>query len=166
MAKTKNGNWIAILAFLVLAIVVVLFLVKSRGPNSPATNQQTQNQQGPPLALDIKDVNEKVVPEGLPSNLPMEAGAKVLQNYSGSNPANSDKYAIRVFVSNKTIQQNFEIYKKYASENGWAITSSVDQAAIPNVKSFSATKANAKLDVLISVNPDNQVTVNITYTYK
>ena len=100
------------------------------------------------------------VPAGLPDNLPWEKGAAILQNFTATDPATGNVQATRVYQSAKTPDDNFTVYQKYLKDNGWTVSSSINQ---PNIKNLSAAKASAHLDITITKTPDNKVTVNVSF---
>jgi hypothetical protein len=100
------------------------------------------------------------VPQGLPNNIPWESGAAVLQNFTAKDPSTGKTQSTRVYVSGKTLDANFSIYQKYLQDNGWTVSSTVNQ---PAVKNLSATKSGARLDITIAKNAQGQVTVNVSY---
>jgi hypothetical protein len=72
-----------------------------------------------------------------PANLPLEAGATMLQNYQ--QDVEAKQQGTKQFLSQKTLTENFELYKKYLSDNNWQVSATIDQAGI---KYLSAQKDN------------------------
>lgn len=100
----------------------------------------------------------RLLPPDIPLEITKESGIRVVQNYSqivGNKEQNT--YA---FLSNKTLEQNFEIYKKFLQDDHWTIVSVVNQT---DLKSISAKKTPNYLSVTINLNKQtNQTIVDIT----
>ena len=155
----KSKNLVAILVVVLLIIVVVYVVaIKQKKPvtnNTPPPADQQQPQSYSPNIIPNSEL-----PKGLPSSLPLEQGATVLQNFDLKDPATGKTQSTRIYVSKKTVDENWAVYQKYAADNGFAITSMVDQ---PAIKSFDAEKSGARLNVIIAKDSKGQVTVSVNY---
>jgi hypothetical protein len=104
-------------------------------------------------------VSSSQVPSGLPANIPWEQGVQIIQNFTSKDPSTGKTQSTRIYVSGKTLAQNFSIYQKYLSDNGWTLTNSVDQ---PTIKNLDASKGSVRLDITIAQGDKKQVTVNVS----
>lgn len=156
----NKKSLVYVIISLVLILVALVMISKTRkAPISP--KNESGSATSSPFTPSITIVPTSTVPSALPANLPLEAGAKVLQNFEGSVKDSNQTQSTRVYVSSKTVDQNFTIYKKYLQDNNWMITSTVDQ---PNVKNFDASKGTSRMTVTIAKDSAGQVTVNVSYT--
>lgn len=132
-----------------LAIATVVAIKQDAGP-------QTAQQQ---LEVSQQNVEVTALPEGFPNNLPLEAEAKVTQNYNATTN-DGRVQATRVFETSKTLDENYKIYSDYAKNNGWSLNTGIDQK---DLKVITATKDGQVLQVTINLNTATQIkTVNIS----
>lgn len=122
------------------------------------------NEQAVVLEKPLKsDVPTEKLPEKFPTNIPIEAGAKITQNYNTTSPDGSIQ-ATRVFETKATLAENLALYKRYLSNNGYEIRSTIDQISYKMV-----IGANDDGTVQVSINQNsvtNIKTVSINYTQK
>ena len=101
------------------------------------------------------------LPERFPSDFPVEAGAKILSNY------NYEKDGVfqstRQFESQKTLAENYEIYKEYLGSNGWTVNSNMNLATS---KFLLAIKDGSTVSINISANSfTGQNVVDISFVF-
>lgn len=114
-----------------------------------------------PTEVKVMNVDFSQNPSNFPTNIPIEEGAKIVQNYNATTPTGLFS-ATRVFETNKSLADNYQLYKQFMESNGWEITSSVDQT---NFKMLFSRKKGEELRVTMSTNSKYETkTVNITYT--
>lgn len=157
---------------IVIVIIVVLALVAwawySHNPvkkaAAPATTQQqtTASTTGP--VVQTTQVPDSQLPTGFPSDIPLEAGAQITQNYTAQASTGLSQ-ATRVWVTAKTLDQEFQVYQTFFGDakNGWTIQNTVNQT---NLKAISAGKG--KVQVMVNINQNTvtgQKTVNISATW-
>jgi hypothetical protein len=116
--KNKGINVILIL-LLVVALVMLLMNLNSKNEAEiiPSSNNQPQDTEGEDFMVK-NSVADSVLPEGFPSNIPLENGANILVNYSGIDRENRFQ-ATRAFESKNTIDRNVQIYKEYFEREGY-----------------------------------------------
>lgn len=149
--QSKAIIWFCLLAGI---IAIATVMAARRYGNAPTT---------PPVELKVetKDVPTSQFPENFPTDLPIEKGAEVTQNYTATT--NDGRFqATRTFQTAKTLDENYKIYRDYSLKNGWELGTGVDQE---NIKVVTATKGNLTMTVTISQSTSSQAkTVNITIT--
>lgn len=154
--------WMPLLILVLLAIIVVAAKVlpkRQAVTNNPAQPSAAAKAPAPSMPQ-VVVVPVAQVPPGLPNNLPWEKGAVVLQNFTVKDPVTGKTQSTRVYVSAKTLDNNFTIYQNYLQQNGWTVVSSINQ---PTVKNLSAAKAGARLDITIAKDSKGRITVNVSY---
>jgi hypothetical protein len=144
-----------VLGIVVLAIVAAWFISKRQVPEK----QQVLIDLG--TSIEKTNVAADQNPEKFPTNIPIEAGAKIVQNYNAT--AGGGRFqATRVFETGKTLNENLKIYQDFMKADGWAIQSTVNQA---NYKMLFASKGDSYLQVSMNDNQVNKTkTVNISYS--
>lgn len=129
---------------------------------SPKTSEQQKS--GPPeqvKEITKKDIDASKAPDRFPVDVPIEAGAKITQNYNAQAP--DGRYqATRVFETNKTLDENFKIYQDYLKQKDWEIKSTENKE---NYKMLFGSKTGQQLQISIDYNKDFKIsTVSLTYT--
>lgn len=164
MSKIKSNPLLS--AAVALIIILVLIWVSGRlaHKRNPAGQQPAQenNKATSTVAAmpDLQSVPANNVPAGFPSGIPWEKNAAVLQNFTAKDPQTGKTQSTRVYISGKTMDENFAIYQKYLQNGGWIISSSIDQ---PAVKNLDAGKDGARFDITIAKDSKGEVTVNVSY---
>ncbi len=147
----------------VAAIVVAVFIIQSVWVNKqkPSSNKPTGEQAPTTLKVQKTEVPTSQLPQQFPSDIPIESGAKIVQNYNAS--AEDGRFqATRVFETKKTLSANYTLYKDFFSKNGWTVLTTLDQ---PTLKVVSAKKNNANAQVTINENSVTKIkTVDISVT--
>jgi hypothetical protein len=89
------------------------------------------------------------VPNGFPSDIPLEQGVQITQNYT--TQTNGQSQAGRVWVTNQTLSQQFDIYQNFFAnkKNGWTIESTQNETA---QKTIVAKKGDVQILVNINQN--------------
>lgn len=101
------------------------------------------------------------LPVKFPSNMPIEKGATITQKYNAV-AADGRYQATVVFITEKTLAENFALYSKYMSKNGWAVTNSIDNE---DYKMLLGVKGNSNLQITMDKNSSTGVlTVSINLT--
>jgi hypothetical protein len=147
---------LVVVVVLLAAFVVTKFYNKKLG-GPAATNSQ------PPLKVQETAVDDNKLPQGFPSDIPLEDGAVVTQNYNATTSGSENTasfQATRVFESKKTLEQNFDLYTTFFKQHGWTIKTSFEDVS---AKSITAQKGAYIVTVHIGQNTiTGTVTVNIT----
>jgi hypothetical protein len=110
-------------------------------------------------------VDQSKLPEKFPVDIPIETGAKVVDNYNAS-ANNGSSQATRKFETAKTLDANFKLYSDFFSKNGWQTTNTVNQ---PELKAVFAAKDGVNAQVVIaknSVTKKSTVEISVTYPKK
>lgn len=84
------------------------------------------------------------VPTDFPTDIPIEKGAKVQQSY-GLNYADQKQLSI-VFLSAKTVKENYSLYSDFLKKQNWNVLNTYDN---PKVSSLYGTKENNEINVTI-----------------
>jgi 16S rRNA C967 or C1407 C5-methylase (RsmB/RsmF family) len=101
------------------------------------------------------------LPDKFPKDIPMETGAKVVQNYNATTEDGRFQ-ATRVFESKKTIDENLKIYEEYLKTSKYTLDPVV---SVNNYKAVSGKKLNAQLQISLDYNTNTKIsTVSINYT--
>lgn len=138
-----------------IIVVVVLALIGKTRPTGTTPEDYVA-----PYTEQKQDVSQNQMPRGMPSNLPVEAGAKILEN-SNSTTSNNALQATRVFESKKTLTDNFAIYEKFLKDNNWTIVTRVNDA---NNKVLSGRNGQSTLQFSMDQDPELKVVkVSIYY---
>lgn len=154
---------LGLLVFLMVVGGVFWLLIKpvSKTPTQSVNNQTNSQQSENKKAIVKKDLAPEVAPERFPSNIPIENGAKITQNYNATAPDGRFQ-ATRAFETTLTLAQNLALYKDFLVKDGWKIETSLD---MENYKMILGSKANAQLQISIDNNATiGMKTVNISYT--
>ena len=150
-----------LLVVLVIVVVVLVALWISGVAKNPITSgpvaSPTPNPNRTPAT--IVQPSGSVLPSGFPSDIPIEVGATITQNYSTTNPL-GQPIAVREFVSKSSMAANLTLYKTSLAASGWTITNTVDAS---DQKIIDATKGNNNVRVRIYTNA-GKVTVTIQVT--
>ena len=149
------------LVLLVLIIIVFCFAVYYLIEEQK--NQKLTNIPGLPTANSpstpnptIKQLSVDKLPPLFPRDILLEKEAEVLQNYS--QIVGNKEQDTRQFVSQKSLSNNFQIYKKYLTDKKWTIISIIDK---PELKSLSAKRGLVFLSITLIIN--KKTTQNIVY---
>ncbi len=113
--RKKFYLW-AIITLCLIVIAVIVFVVANR-PARPAA----------PNNVVVNNLSIYSMPENFPSNIPIEMGATITQNYNATT-ADGKIQATRAFASKKTVDYNFEFYKNFINDpqNGWTYLNEVN----------------------------------------
>jgi len=106
------------------------------------------------------DLATAVIPTTFPSNFPIEAKAKVTQNFNLTT-TDGVLQSERIFITSKTLDSNLKIYQDYFNKNSWTLGPVLNQ---PTVKIISASKNGFSAQVTLSIDPktkENLVDIKI-----
>lgn len=90
------------------------------------------------------------VPTDFPTDIPLEEGAEVQQSY-GLNYVGQKQLTI-VFLSSKTIKENYSLYADFLKKQNWNILNTYESAEL---SSLYGVKENNTINVTISDNTSN-----------
>lgn len=151
-----------VVVILVIAIAAIIAsLVYAMMVRKNAGQSGTKDENKDQIQIVKKEVDKAKAPEKFPSDIPIEAGAVITQNYNATAPDGRFQ-ATRVFETKKTLAENLTIYKDYLEEDNWKVASTVN---LENYKMVFGSKGKAQLQVSIDQNSESKVkTVSISYT--
>ena len=89
------------------------------------------------------------MPTDFPSNIPVEKGAEVQQSY-GLNYDGQKQLSI-VFLSAKTVEENFALYKDFLEKENWNIYNKYESPEISSLYGYGAKESN-EINIAISEN--------------
>src|SRR3989338_2334245 len=141
MNNNNNKKWIGGAVAIILVIVAIAFLgkVKVNDPEPSPT---------PPPPNKIENVPVNQAPKGFPTQLPIESGAEITNNYNATSPDGRFQ-AARVFSSTKSVQANFDFYNNYLTKNNWKVLGVVNESARPDQRAIFAQHSTGLLNVTI-----------------
>ncbi len=132
----------------VAATAVFYVLGPGKDVSGPDSNNPTVND-GSDLTKKT-EVDSSEAPEKFPSDIPIEAGARITQNYNATT-ADGRFQATREFESTKTLAENLTLYRNYMTSEGWEVRSTVDQE---NYKMLFGVKDNTNLQISMDFNSE------------
>lgn len=88
----------------------------------------------------------QAVPPNFPTDIPIENGAQVQQSYAMNEQAGSEQLTV-VFLSKKSVQENYAVYVAFLRNNQWNVLNMNDDATVSAVY---GTKAQYDINVTIS----------------
>ncbi len=147
---------LGILAVIILALVIILAVVKSR-KNNDSGNENANT----PAPVTKTEVPKNQLPNKFPDNIPIESGAEVVDNYNAST-TDGRYQATRTFVTEGSLAGNLKLYSDYLKDNGWTTQAVVDQSTY---KMVVGMKDKQQLQIAIDENSSSKVkTVTISLT--
>jgi len=143
-------------AIVVLAVIAIVLAVVAYKSSKKTTV--------PPTVLpNVKktDIDPKILPANFPTNIPLEKGAVVTQNYTAES-IDGHYQSTRAFESKKTVAANDKIYSDFFTKDDWKVVHTFDQDLY---KVIVATKGNQYVQVSIQENATTHVVrVEILYS--
>lgn len=128
----------------IVMLVAALAVGGYFGYNWWQIRQERMNTTDKPVVT-TQAVPQNILPSHFPSNIPIEAGAKILVNLN--HTSTDGRYqGTRKFVTAQSIVENSKIYKNFLEANGWKIESSSDTETL---KHFSARKGDDLIQIVL-----------------
>jgi hypothetical protein len=167
MSKRDDVLRIVIWAIIIVLVVGVVTWMIIDHQIQVAKTQPPIQRQAPTTAAatssDIVQVPGNQMPIGIPTDMPMDANAQILQNFQTNYPNTQQQESVREYVTSKTLAQAYADYTNYFQKNGWTIGSTLD---LPTTKLISAKQGFVSISITIGTNSVlNENTVNITASY-
>lgn len=151
--KILVGLIIIIALSLGITMIVAMFI-----ETTPQTQPVEHKEKA---AIEKVDLKSNILPKGLPENLPLEKNARITQNFTATAKDGTFQ-ATRGYETAKTLSENLSVYTKYLQDNGWDVSSTINNA---NYKKVSGSKGMSNLQVSMSENIGKKVkTVTIFLT--
>ena len=163
----KNKNYI--LAGLVIVLIIIVLVMARKSGNqttapipshSTSSTAPVSNVPPPKGQLGITNIPAGTLPKGMPTNLPFEKNAKIVENVQIKDPTSGKTQSTRTYISSNSVAADYAAYQQYLKTNGWTIVSSLSQT---NVANLNASKGSATLDITIAKDASGQVTVSVAF---
>lgn len=160
--NTKTKTIIAVIVIFILTGVVVGYYLKQKNkPAIPASS--TENIEQPvakenPVAENQPQEPQKTdfgtsMPTDFPTDIPIEKGATVQQSY-GLDYAGQKQLSI-VFLSAKTVKEDYSLYADFLSKQGWNVVNKYEDEKL---SSLYGTKESNEINVTINENVSSTTT--------
>lgn len=148
----------ALVGVVILAVVAfVAALIISYINKNNSKDDQSAAEIGTKL-----DVPKDQLPEALPANLPQEENTTVVDNYTVPLE-NGREEGARLYVTNKTVDENVTIYNDFLKSDGW---SEISNKSFDNLKIITGSKGEERILVNISQTEDGQTSTVSVYVTK
>lgn len=134
---------IGVVVILALSFLIVMFS-KSR-VSQVATKEVGMNTQPPVVVEPTRTDFGTNVPSDFLPKIPLETGAKIVQSYS-LNYVGQKQLTI-VFLSTRTVKENYTIYENFLKREKWSISNKYES---PSLSSLYGTKEGNDINVTIS----------------
>lgn len=135
--KTLVSILVILFAVFLSAFVFNLVMIKKRITTLPVTHSLAPK----------KTVYKNILPPGFPKVVPIESGVTLSQSYT-KEYQNQLQMSV-LFPSQKSVSENYLLYKSFLLKDGWTLSQSVDG---PKRYYLYAKKDNYILDVMILKN--------------
>ncbi len=150
--QSKKIIWV--FAIIAIAAVLVAVIAGMMAKKKVSTSVKSEE-----VKVNQKEVDQTKLPDKFPSEIPLEQGAKITQNYNATG-SDGRFQATRAFVTAKTLDANYKIYTDFFKNNGWQLETGVNQT---EVKVINASKDKLHAQVTLNYNVTTQLkTVDIT----
>jgi hypothetical protein len=113
--KIYKRFFITAIFVLILIAAAGLILIWKSGISFLKEKEVSKNQ--PVKNIAVKSFPKGELPSGLPSDIPLEKDAQVLRNEKVT--IGNETTFRRVFVSDRSLEENKKIYLEYLNKNGW-----------------------------------------------
>ena len=131
-----------LIATMAVAMVVVGVTIL-RPQTSPTAQTEPVSQGQEPHKTDFG----ASAPTDFPTDIPIEKGAQVQQSYSLNYAG--QKQLTMVFLSSKTVKENYSLYAGFLKTQGWNVSNTYQNSAL---SSLYGTKGNTAINITISEN--------------
>lgn len=146
---------IALSLLLIYVSTQVYFWQKNKSSNQLSLDQIKRTSQVKKTNIDFSKF-----PEKFPSNVPIEAGSEITQNYNATTP-DGRLQATRSFITKKSLVENIDLYTNFLKKDGWKTSVSNNDPAFMKV---TGSKEGQKLIIAVDENrTSKKKTVIITY---
>lgn len=161
MSSLMKKVFVFLLILILIGVAVTAYFYYLNPRQTTDSDNQNNSSQNAGGFSSKQEVEPTKNPEKFPTDVPIESGARITQNYNAST-TDGRFQATKEFQTNKTLAENLTIYRSYLESNGWEIRSTVDQE---NYKMIFGVKGNADLQVSMDYNSEQDMRkVTIFYT--
>ena len=151
-----------------IVVIIAVLLVAAIALSSKKVRQtfpswfSAKNTQQIPKVTKV-EVPKSQAPAGFPSDLPIEKGAVLTQNFEADTSVGQHQ-ATRQFESKKTVSENYALYADYFKTSGWTVLA---KSPGDTLSTIAAKKGEGSLTVNISKDPaGKKVTVDLSFVTK
>lgn len=143
---------LVIIGLLAIAVGGFLFFKKQAGPKISGEVFDAA------IKTNTQELDPTRIPPAFPSDLPLEQGVLLENQISENQVPNTNTFKVeqetqstRKYISQKSLEENYEIFGNYLSQNNWKVVYKLDEK---NVKAYMAKKEGVEgmLKVSISKN--------------
>ena len=120
--------------------------------------EKTTVEEGEKLKVGVEYIPQGTLPKEIPTDIPLEEGAPMQRNEIVKSADGAEEQYVYRFYSQKTVAENFDIYKKYLKDGGWVIKNSSKDA---NSAFLLANKEGKAGNMQITISK-NSITGDIT----
>lgn len=161
ITHTSKFIWFfAVIGILAVVIIVIVAIVVPKQTNAPA-QKQADTADIPEFKPVVTKVANEKLPDKFPADLPLETGAKVVDNYNATSTSGNVQ-ATREYESAKTPEQNYGVYNDFFNKNNWEVLTSSNTTTD---RSLTVRKEQTVIQVLFyqnTVTKASVVRVNVT----
>lgn len=143
--QTKKFVWL-IIFMVILAGGALAFNKFYKNSDKVDVGGKSVNNQPPKVQVSQTAVESTKLPEKFPTDLPLETGAKVTQNYTATT-VSGVMQSTRVYETKKTLDENYKIYKDYLKKASWSIENDINEATR---KILVASKGDSQMTIVMN----------------
>ena len=145
-SPTMLMKWLPIFLAVILVAVIIVFQYKQQN-NDQSQSQETAQatKQTEPVSEPRKTDFGANMPTDFPTDIPVENGVKVEQSYRLDYAG--QKQLTIVFLSDKTVEENYSLYADFLKKQGWTVSNKYES---PALSSLYGTKESNDINVTIS----------------
>lgn len=152
---------------LLLLVMLIAFILIGASQYRQIIDEQSQSQAVPQTTTPPEPVPDfqrvdfgTNVPEDFPTDIPIETGSNVEQSYGLSYVG--QKQLTIVFLSTKTVAENYTLYTDFLKEPDWIVSNKYES---PTLSSLYGTKENNDINITISEDTEtgskSQVSISV-----
>lgn len=164
--QNKNKYLVPLLVLILILLVGVwgFWYTRDRsgsGKPNPVPASAAQQKAKPSFALSTKDVPKNQLPQGFPTDIPLETGANVSVNQN-KDLRDGRLQATRTFSSLLSLDKNYTLYHKFFSGNGWTLDPT--ELHTSTTRGLIAKKGKASATITITADSGGTGTSSVSIT--
>ena len=128
------------------------------GVNATSTFDVTSNLNATSTVVEIQ-LEKGAISKNFPVGVPWENHSEITNNVEFKDLSNGLTQDTRIYISQKTSDENYGLFLKYFQDKGWNVISTGQQNT---VKSVIASLGSDRMEVAIMVSPDGKIIVSVT----